>query len=193
MRISNFREYASDPIDGGQPEILWGIEAPNGASGIWKEAAAGSIYVRRVAAGHVCEYMKAKSSNSSTDWVVTEGRILVTLTKSLFTDGGAAAGTYATGLVIPAGVTVEPFILNTTTAWNNNTSAELDVGDGTDADRFNSATAPSIFATGVVSGGTPSGTNPVATAATLTVTITGSSDFTNVASGTTVLSLRYRG
>lgn len=192
MRISNFREYASEPLDGDQPEILKGTAAPDGDASPWKDAPISSTYYRKVGANHTQVWLKGKNDVADSDWVVLEGRVHILLTKSLFTDSGTT-GTYATGIVIPAGVTVEPYILTTTTAWAGDTSAEFDLGDGTDADRFNSATAPSIFATGVVSGGTPSGTNPVAAAATLTATITSTADFTNVDDGVTVLSLRYRG
>lgn len=67
MRISNYREYASEPLSGDQPEILWGTEAVDGDAGIWKDAPIGSLYVRS-SAGAVNLYLKTTHVPEDADW-----------------------------------------------------------------------------------------------------------------------------
>lgn len=67
MRISNYREYASEPLDGDQPEILWGTAAVDGDAGMWKDAPIGSLYVKS-AAGAVTLYLKTTNVPEDADW-----------------------------------------------------------------------------------------------------------------------------
>ena len=102
---------------------------------------------------------------------------------SQFTDGGAAAGTYQLQIELPVGFFVERTQLVNLVGFTGNVSAVITVGDGSDADRYNTAT-PSVFATlGALDLGVASGTRFLATANKPTVTVTSSADFTAVTAG----------
>ena len=99
-----------------------------------------------------------------------------------FTDGGGAAGTFASGAVLPQGAFVLNSIIDVKSAYSGDTSCALQIGDGSDADRFNASRDPSIFAAAEVAGGAPQGV-PVCDADTsITLTATGNSDWGAVAS-----------
>ena len=106
-----------------------------------------------------------------------------TVTVGQFTDGGATSGTFATGIVIPAGAVYAYSLITGITGFAGDTTATLKIGDGTTADRYNTGT-PSVFTTAAqgVSVGVASGTLWHTAAATITLTITSSTDFTLVAS-----------
>lgn len=100
-----------------------------------------------------------------------------------FTDGGAAVGTYATSIAIPVGAIVLYTKVLVSAGFAGDTSAALEIGDGTDADRYNDTC--SIFATAAtgVDPGDPTGNQYHATAATVTLTVTTAADFTSVSAG----------
>jgi len=105
------------------------------------------------------------------------------VTRADFTDGGSTIGTYALKATIPAGAWVHQTILQNVTGFTGDTSATIQVGDGTDVDRYSTGT-PSVFTTVAAADlGVPSGTKIHTAAATVTVTITSAADFTNVAAG----------
>lgn len=116
-----------------------------------------------------------------------EQRVLL----SDFTDGGAAVGT----LVLDEGIPVGAYVLNTlltdVTGFAGDTSCTLTVGDGTDADRYNTGT-PSIFTTAnMVDMGVPSGTKPHAAAKNVTLTATSGSDWGAVTAGAFTIRIVY--
>jgi hypothetical protein len=122
---------------------------------------------------------------------------LVKLTETVaydaFTDGGATAGTYdITVGTIPIGATFLYSALTAVTGFANDTSAVLTIGDGTDADRYNTGT-PDVFSTAAngVSVGAPSGTLYHAAAKTITLTVTTAADFTSVNAGSLTLEFYY--
>lgn len=119
-------------------------------------------------------------------------KITETVSYDDFTDGGAAVGTYDLTVGIPVGATFLTAAVPAVTGFAGDTSAVLTIGDGTDADRYNTGT-PSVFSTAAngVSVGAPSGTTYHATAATVRLTVTTDSDFTSVTAGSLTVALYY--
>ena len=109
-----------------------------------------------------------------------------------FTDGGAAAGTIALTNTIPVGAFVVCALCTAITGFAGDVSAVVTLGDGSDADRYNTGT-PSVFATAAngVALGIPSGVQYHAAAATVTVTVTTNADFTSVSAGSLTLEFYY--
>lgn len=96
-----------------------------------------------------------------------------------FTDGGGTSGTYASGVVIPKGA----IVLNSMIEIIEETGASTltcEIGDGSDADRFNASSDPSLDTVGIVSGGAPQGTALCTSDASITLTVTEGSDFGDV-------------
>lgn len=113
------------------------------------------------------------------------------VTRAQFTDGGAAVGTYSMKAQIPVGAEVIRTLVTDVTAFAGDTSAVLVVGDGTDADRYNTGT-PSVFASAaMVAMGIPSGTAGHAAAKTPVLTVTSASDFTSVTGGALTVRIYY--
>jgi len=110
-----------------------------------------------------------------------------------FTDGGSTSGTYASSvLAIPAGATVLSCAATALTGFAGDTSATVQVGDGSDVDRYSTGT-PSVFAssTGGKALGKVSGSQYHNTAATVTVTVTSANDFSSVSAGSITLQVCY--
>lgn len=107
-----------------------------------------------------------------------------TLTAASLTDGGAAEGTKTLTASIPAGALFLYATLDTLTGFAGDVSAVITLGDGTDADRYNTGT-PDIFTTAAagVALGAPSGTAFHATAKTVVATVTSNADITPVLAG----------
>ncbi len=96
-----------------------------------------------------------------------------------FTDGGGTSGTYASGVVVPKGA----IVLNSLIDIQIETGASTltcEIGDGSDADRFNASSDPSLDTVGLVSGGAPQGTALCTSDASITLTVTEGSDFGDV-------------
>lgn len=106
-----------------------------------------------------------------------------TVTVAEFTDGGSTVGTLDLGISIPAGAVYEQTLISGLTGFAGDTSATLQVGDGTDVDRYSTGT-PSVFTTASagIDAGVPSGTKFHSTAKTPKLTITSNADFTSVVS-----------
>lgn len=100
-----------------------------------------------------------------------------------FTDGGATTGTVVLDDAIPLGAVVTQSLIDDVTGFIGDTSATLQIGDGTDVDRYNTGT-PNVFVTDpAVSAGAVSGTAFHDAAANVTLTVTSGSDFTSVTAG----------
>jgi len=94
-----------------------------------------------------------------------------------FTDNADATGTFATSISIPEGAVVAQSFIDQVVGFAGDTSAVVTIGDGTDVDRYNTGT-PSVFATADhVSAGAVSGTAYHSAAKTVTLIVTGASDF----------------
>ena len=103
-------------------------------------------------------------------------KITQTVLISEFTDGGGASGTLALSTQIPAGAIFLRSRVLVNVALSGDTTATLTIGDGSDADRYNTGT-PSVLTTGQKDMGAPSGAADHTAAATVTLTVTGGSDF----------------
>ncbi len=169
---------------GAGPGVWYGTDAPNGDAGDWARAPIGTRYYRRLSQGGGIWYEKVSNKQLDGDWRPVSGAIIQTVTESQFTDGGAAVGTLVMTYQIPIGATVKRVFLQALTGFTGNSSCALTVGDGTTADRYMTGT-PSIYTTaaGETDLGAVSGTAYHAAAATVTITATGGSDWTNVTAG----------
>lgn len=124
-------------------------------------------------------------------WELPVGYIEEHVTVGQFTDGGGASGTYQMRDAIPVGAHVLASIVTNVAAFTGNTSAALIIGDGTDADRYNTGT-PSVFAAAAaVSMGVPSGTQGHVAAIRPTLTVTSADDFTAVTAGALDIRIVY--
>lgn len=108
-----------------------------------------------------------------------------------FTDGGSTAGTVTLGLNIPAGAIVKQAYIDAVTGFAGDTSAAATIGDGTDADRYNTGT-PNVFATADhISAGAVSGTAYHAAAKDVVVTVASATDFGLVTAGQMTITVEY--
>lgn len=113
------------------------------------------------------------------------------VTRSQFTDGGATAGTYTMKVQIPIGAQVIGALVTGVRGFIGDTSATLVIGDGSDADRYNTGT-PSVFTTAaMVAMGAPSGTLVHTAAIKPVLTVTSASDFTAVTAGAVTVRIIY--
>jgi len=114
-----------------------------------------------------------------------------TVTRAMFTDGGAAVGTYKMTASVPVGAVAIRTMLTNITGFTGDTSAVITVGDGTDVDRYNTGT-PSVFTTATaVDGGVASGTVYHSAAKTPVLTVTSATDFTAVTAGAVTVTILY--
>ena len=119
-------------------------------------------------------------------------KITQTVLFSEFTDGGATAGTFNLTTQIPVLATVLCSKVKAITGFAGDTSAVLTIGDGTDADRYNTGTLDvfSTLANGIATG-IPSGVQYHDTAKTVTLTVTTNADFTSVNAGSLTVEIDY--
>lgn len=103
-------------------------------------------------------------------------KITQTALSSQFTDGGGASGTLVLTSQIPAGAIFLYSVATVNVAFSGDTTAVLTIGDGSDVDRYNTGT-PSVFTTGAKEMGNPSGNRFHPSAQSVTLTITGGTDF----------------
>ncbi len=103
------------------------------------------------------------------------------VTVSEFTDGGGTTGTLDLGISVPAGAVFAQTLITAITGFAGDTTATIQIGDGTDVDRYTTGT-PSVFATASAGAdaGVPSGTKFHSAVKTPKITITGGSDFTAI-------------
>ena len=108
-----------------------------------------------------------------------------------FADGDGTTGTYQVGFTLPARFYVSHCEVVDVTGFTGDTTATIQIGDGSDADRYNAGT-PSVVAT--ITGlwlGVPAGIKHLATENRPTITVTGGANFTAISAGT--LTLRVYG
>jgi len=109
-----------------------------------------------------------------------------------YTDGGTTSGTLETGMVIPKYAHVIQALVTDVTGFIGDTSAAMEIGDGTDADRYNSATDPDVFTTAaMVVCGAPQGDAFHTAEKTITLTITTAADFTSVTAGAVTVTVFF--
>lgn len=179
---------------GGAPTHWFGVDTVDGDAYPWIQAAVGSTYVYRsspTAAPRL--YTKMKADGHDNDWIVGQGIHCITQTFSYsdFTDGGSTAGTLVLDEGIPVGAYVYRTVLVDVTGFTGDTSATIQVGDGTDVDRYSTGT-PSVFTTAnAIDLGAVSGTAIHTAAKSVTVTITSNSDWGAVTAGQATIRLYY--
>lgn len=116
-----------------------------------------------------------------------------TVAYDAFTDGGATVGTFdLTVSGVPIGATLLFAALTAVTGFAGDTSAVLTIGDGSDADRYNTGT-PDVFSTAAngVAVGAPSGVQYHAAAKTVTLTVTTAADFSSVSAGSLTVEMYF--
>jgi hypothetical protein len=189
--IGNNLKSQSSGVDGSGPGAFFKGSTLDGTAGDDSLSPLGTLrwYAnklwRRVKDAHVT------LGNRTDDWAEGLGILSVTVLYSQFTDGGGASGTYALTDQIPVGAKVIGSKLVNVTGFTGNTSAVITVGDGSDVDRYGTGT-PSVFTTATaIDLGAISGTAIHATAATVTITVTGGSDFTAISAGQLTLQIYY--
>lgn len=126
-------------------------------------------------------------------------RVVEKVALSQFTDGAGTDGTYALKTTIPAGSFVLGTQVDVLTAFAGDTTAVMDVGDGSDADAF-SYTTFNVFtaakglmeaADGVSGGSTGHGVYLATSETTVTLTVTGGSSFAAITAGELVVAVYY--
>jgi len=177
-------------------EIFTGRESktyatPDGDLAPFSTAPIGSLYMYEATGGGRL-YIKVKDDNTDNDWYTTQGYVAQAFSYTDMTDS-TTTGTLVLDGTIPAGAVVTSCELWDVVKWDNDTSAVIQVGDGSDADRYMTGT-PDIFQTvGYLTLGAVSGTAYHATAvSTITVTVTTASDFTSVNAGSAVVVITFK-
>lgn len=109
-----------------------------------------------------------------------------------FTDGGAAVGTIQFDGALPSGAVILGTKVLVPEGFAGDTSAALTIGDGSDADRYNTSTVDvfTTAATGVQSG-VPSGNKLIVTENRPTLTVTTAADWGSVTAGQVTVSIYY--
>lgn len=188
--------FGQNAIIGSIPGLFVGVDTPDGDRWPWLEAPVGSEYVYKASETlPPVIYRKLKNDSRDDDWVVATGGLGVLtayFTSAMMTDGGSTVGTYAVPTqTIPQGAYVYRSVLENVTGFTGDTSATIQIGDGTDVDRYSTGT-PSVFTTAnAIDVGAVSGTAIHTAAKNVTVTITSGADFTSVAAGAATLRIYY--
>jgi hypothetical protein len=194
--INNWPGFQSSGTDGAFPVEWSGVSAPDGDGGYWVEAPPGSRYIKKTlsngAVQYTTPYRKNKNDGRDDDWGTPGFHVISQrITFSQFTDGGSTAGTKALNEAIPEGAWVLRTKLRNLTGFTGDSSATIQVGDGTDADRYSTGT-PSVFTTAdAIDAGAPSGTQIHVDAKNVTVTITSGSDWGLVTAGAATVDILY--
>lgn len=189
---TNAPEYYESGVSGPNPSDWFGTDAIDGDAGDFARSAPGFSYIQRDLTNNLASIprYKVKASGLENDWAGLQC-ISETVTRAMMTDGGAAIGTYDLRTQIPAGAWGLRCFLQDVTGFTGNVSATIQVGDGTDVDRYTTGT-PSVFTTAVaIDLGVLSGTAIHIAAVTPKITITASADFTAVTAGTLTIKLFY--
>jgi hypothetical protein len=193
MFTPNNPQTVESGITGPMPAHWFGTGAIDGDAGYWIQVGKGSTYTRvdltnLQSLGH---WTKLKEDGRDDDWVEGLGVITETVALADFTDGGSTAGTYVLKRGIPQGAYVVRTILVNVTGFAGDTSATIQVGDGTDVDRYNTGT-PSVFTTAnAIDVGAVSGTAIHTAAANVTLTVTSGSDWGAVTAGQLTVRIYY--
>lgn len=178
MYINNHPGYYEPALSSNVPQLSEGEDIPSSAS-FFTSQGVGSQYFRNVTGGFEV-WTKFKNDGNATDWL-GRGAIAQTFGVADMTDGGSTVGTIVLDGSIPdKSFVVRSHVVNVT-GFAGDSSATIQIGDGSDADRYSTGT-PSVFSSvDMVAIGVPSGTEEhTAAVATVTVTITSGSDFSDV-------------
>lgn len=191
-----FRHFTQMPLRpynpfGAAPELVWTHVAPNFSADPFTKLAIGSMVVSNLATTEIWQKVSVANGDAQ-DWVVGSGMKAVrqTITRAQLTDV-TTTGTIDLDQDIPAGAYVLRTTLTNVTGFIGDTSATIQVGDGTDVDRYSTGT-PSVFTTAVaLDVGAVSGTAIHVLAKTPKITITSAADFTDVSAGAATVNIFY--
>jgi hypothetical protein len=194
--INNWPGFQSSGTDGAFPVEWSGVSAPDGDGGYWVEAPVGSRYIKKTlsngAVQYATNYRKNKNDGRDDDWGSPGYNVISQrVSYSSFTDGGSTSGTITLNEGIPEGAWVLRSKLRNLTGFTGDTTATIQIGDGTDADRYSTGT-PSVFTTAdAVDVGAPSGTQVHTDAKSVVVTVTSGSDWGLVVAGAMTVEVLY--
>lgn len=176
--------------------VLWLKVANNGADADWEVLTSyensisdmGDVTVTTPADGDILVYATDEFVNVAPTLV----KIQETVAFDAFTDNLDATGEVVLTATLPAGAIVYRAVLKDVTGFTGDTSAVLTVGDGTDVDRYGSATPVNVFVTAaVLDCGVPSGLVVQLEEESIVLTVTSATDFTGVVAGALTISLYY--
>ena len=193
MNTPNEPTYGDSGIMGPKPTHWYGVNALDGTATAFARAARGSTYLRvdltnRQTLG---EFTKTKEDSTSNDWTEGLGVINETVALADFTDGASTIGTYVLKRGIPAGAYVLRSVLVDVTGFTGDTTATIQIGDGTDVDRYSTGT-PSVFTTAAaIDVGAVSGTAIHIVDKSVTLTVTAGSDWGLVTAGSLTIRIYY--
>ncbi len=191
--MRNTPVFGHSGIHGAMPGSWVSKYALDGAVGDWAKAPIGSEYLYKPSGLVAIRYRKAKDDNRTDDWVIENGVFSQRVARSQFTDGGAAIGHVVLAAILPIGVTVTQVSLTNVVGFTGDTSATIQIGDGTTVNRYSTGT-PSVFTTAAtIAAGAVSGTAfHAAAVTTVRATVTSAADFTNVAAGNVTITILFR-
>lgn len=194
--FTNAPEKFESGIDGAAQQEWYGKATLDGTRGPWATAPVGSRYLQKATTTLARLYQRVKAGHAvlgprTDDWAEGLAMISQTVRVADFTDGGSTIGTIDLTQTIPVGAWVQRVVLVNVTGFAGDTSATLQVGDGTTVARYSTGT-PSIFTTAAaIDMGAVSGTAVHVAAATVRLTVTTAADFTAaVTNGTGQLTIR---
>lgn len=194
MSFTHELTFGQNGTSGAYPAQFWGVDLPDGDRAAWTEAPVGSIYAYKPdETTNVRLFEKRSANDRDDDWGALGGMHVIQQRIELadFTDGGSTSGTLVLDEQIPVGAFVLRALLVDVTGFAGDTSATITVGDGTDADRYNTGT-PSVFTTAAaIDLGAPSGTQIHTAAKSVTLTVTSNSDFGAVTAGAATVRIYY--
>lgn len=186
--------FAEHSVFGGVPGLWVGEDTPDGDAAPWSLAPQGSEYKRIVTDNQTELYEKVKNDGRNDDWVLREGTFSQRVTYDDLTDGGGATGTEVLNVTIPAGAYYITTLVTDVDDWVGSTTVTWTLGDGTDADRYNTGTPSFAADADYLSAGVPSGTLLHSAAiATVTLTVTDDSDYGDISAGAATFTGFYRG
>jgi hypothetical protein len=142
--------------------------------------------------------------NGTDDLVLDSGKLILggaglgcinqTVSYTDFTDGGGIVGTLVLDESIPDGAVVQRAILHSLTGFTGgvNSTATVQIGDGTVPARYNTGT-PDVYTTNAsgVDMGAPSGTAWHDAAKSVTITITVDNDWSTISAGEATVAICY--
>lgn len=186
--------WRSDPILGAVPGEFYSTSTPDGDRPTWARAPIGALQWKQVTTNQVEQYLKVKNDGRNDDWILVEGIIAQYIDYSEFTDGGGATGTLVLNATIPAGAYFERSRLFNNAAAEGESTLTIQIGDGTDVDRYTTGTPSVATAATALDLGAPSGTaGHSAAISTVTVTLTEDDDFTDITAWSATVVMRYTG
>ncbi len=186
--------FGSSATIGSIPGEWVGVDVPTGNRTPWLDAGVGSVYIYKPNETQgPRRFVKRQNNARDDDWSALAGQHVLQqyVTYSQFTDGLGTSGTLALTETIPAGAWVQQVVLQNLTGFTGDTTATIQIGDGTTVDRYSTGT-PSVFTTAVaLDPGVPSGVKIHVLAKTVTITITSGSDWGLVTAGNFTIQIHY--